>query len=566
MIELVGTELSLSESLNDFVSFLANKVFQFGNKFGIAVKKAELAEAYGRDTRTITRYIKELEEKEVIETSTRTGRNGGVVIMFAENLMDFKPSENPITKVTMSAEEVRDMLYPQKEKKAPNKKYRSKTEIAEEKVLKQRKQTEKDRLNDLLMGMEYPTKEFWMQTPDPELYYRAYLSSRMYNFYAVYYPTARMHKAEAERNKLQFQIYSIERDKYTNFDVLKKGFIGTSNFTNFLKFAKAMVDNKIDPAQYLTVQFDYTQFLFDNRVANAKLPFINTLVSLKPAQRWFDTEDYHKGFRKEHPYYATSADIVRTAGLGIPILNELVAEFQNPFTNRETAYQEQIDATINNRIHIPKSIEAVWAYGEDVKTKIGESSELEVNEKAELSKFITQEVATHFVSDQELSLVTYASIEQVANKKVATMNDTNLRFYYHDIGNSGQMTIDNPIERATNVKRGYKMDFSLFGARSFLNTMNMMKEIKGHKVDYTIVREAIEKFGERKIPLTSDGFLDVQAIRGKVMNERDFEIEALLSTPTMKHEENLVDIFGELWYDIPESRLGESQRDGRMIR
>lgn len=564
-VALVEENKNLSQQAREFVEYLADRVFQFGENFGIAVKKDALAEAYGKNVRTITRYIKELEDKEVIETATKTGKDGGIVIMFTDDNLDFEPTDNPITKKSMTAEEVKEMLYPNKKKKEPKKKYRSKTEIAEERVLKARRRSKIDELNEQLLTMDYPTKEFWMQTPNPELYYRAYLSASMYNFYAVYFPTMQMHKAEAKGDIYRYEFYKIERDKYANYDVLKKDFLGTSTFTNFLKFAEVMVNNNIDPAQYLTVQFQHMQFLMDMQSASVKLPYPNTLVSVDSARRWLGTYEYKKQFRKDHPYYAVSGDTVQTEGLSYPILTELVQAFQEPFKETPDVYTQQIEATISNRIYVPKMIQSVYDYGRAIKAKIKDTDKLNTTEKQELTKFIEQETANHMVSDQVLTLVTYASVNQIADMKVKSLDDKNLRYYYHNVGNSGLEYKENPIEIRTNVKRGYRADFSLFGAKTFLNTINMLKSIRGIEVDFEVVGEAILKFGENKIPLTEHGFLDAKAIRRKVMTEKELAEEKLMATPVMKHADNVVDIFGELWYDVSESTLGESSRDGRGV-
>lgn len=555
---------SLSNQTIEFLEFLAKRVSQFGNNFGLAMNKSDLAEAFGKTPRTVGRYIKELEDLNVIETSVKPGATGGIVIMFTEDKLDFEPQAKPVTAENKTADEVRDLLYPRKPKKKPKKSYRPKSVVAEERLRRKLRNDKSDEQNDMLKSMVYPTKAFWETTEEPELYYQAYLVSRMYNFYAVYYPEMRMNKRESVGDLWGFKLAETYRDTYRDFDILKKGFMGTSTFTNFVNVARFCINNNVAPADYLTVQFDYMEYLHSVKSKSVYLPFVNALVSPKSVQRWIDTYDYKKQFRKDHPYYAVSPTEIKASGESFPIMTELIRAFNSPFQETPSAYQAQIDVNVD--IFMPSMMKISWAYSQDVKKAIAESNALDETEKAHLSKFITQETATHMVHNQITTLSTYSSMPQIAGMRKETMlNEGNWREYFHNVGNTGLEYFDNPLDRATNVKRGYRMDFALFGAYSFLDTMNMLKENRGFNVDYDIVKVAIEKFGERKIPLTPEGFLDVHAIRKRELTDEQIEEEMKYATPVLKHGEDMLDMFGELWYDISESTVGESRRDGRMV-
>ena len=72
----------LSAPVNDFWQFMANKVYEFGETWALAIEKSTLAEGYGKSLRTVQRYIKELEDKQYIDTATKKGKGGGTVIVF----------------------------------------------------------------------------------------------------------------------------------------------------------------------------------------------------------------------------------------------------------------------------------------------------------------------------------------------------------------------------------------------------------------------------------------------------------------------------------------------------
>lgn len=554
----------LSNQTLDFVNFIGSKVTEFGNKLGIVTQTREIAKSYGKDIRTVCRYLKELEEHNIIDTASKRGRNGGMVIMFSDNVFDFEPTDNPITGEQVTPEQVRDMFFPNKPKKEPKKKYRSKAQIAEERILKQKRQAETDRLNDILINLEYPTEEFWKMTDRPVLNYRAYLISRMYNFYAVYYPIMRMNRYEAEGNRLMFKLAESYKASYDVYDVLPGKFMGTQNFHHFRKLALLCEEQNINPAEYLTVQFDYMEYLISHSAKHVTLPYVNTLVTVPAVKRWIDTYEYKKGFNKKHPYYHVGTTEVQTAGLRTPIMMELTRAFEQPFVKTENAYQEQIDVNVD--VFMNPMLKTIWGYSEKTKKEIRESEELSPLEKQELSKFITQETSVRMSHNQMLNLALYASMNQMAAlRKRAWNKEISWREYYHTVGNTGLEFYNNPLDIATNVKRGYLMDVSLFGAYQFSNTIKMLKHMRGFDVDYNVVMEAINKFGERKVPLTKEGFLDVVSIRRSLLPQEVIDEEIAYATPVIKNKEEEVYFQGDMWYDVHESTIGESKRDGKDV-
>lgn len=557
-----ATQLNLSDTIYNFVNYLAESASQFGENFSIASKKSDIAKAINKDVRTVTRYLKQLEEKQLIKTATKKGKEGGTVIVFNTLLLDFETQENPVTSETKDADEIRDIIFPKAKKKVTKKKYRPKSVIEEERFRKNLRKSENDRLNDLLAEMEFPTKDFFMQTAEPELYYRAYIASRMYNFYAVYYPEMRMNKAEAKNDLWGYKLADTYRENYRYFDCLNKKFIGTPTFNHFIKFTSTMLGNKVKPEAYLTVQFDYMEYLTSVKANNVKLPYINALLSTPSVNRWIATEEYKTGFRKEHHYYAVSPETVDAKGMVYPLMNILGAEFENPFSDSD-AYQAQID--VNTDIFMPQIPKAILGYKVAIDKEIQESDLLD-NEKSTLTTFIKQETANHMGLSQPTSLYFLSTIPQVSALRLATLKDKteNLRPHYHALGNIHLIeNVISNIDRVANVKRGYRMDFSLFGGISFLSTAKTLRDARGFNIDYDVLRVAINKFGARKIPIDASGFLDVNAIQKKVLPQSVIDTELAGAVPVVKDPKRLLDLFGDLWYDVSEEYIGESPRDGK---
>ena len=510
--------------------------------------------------RTIQRYVKELEKKDYLETATKVGKGGGTVIVFNKSMLDFEPKVNPVTEETLSTEELLDKLYPNKPKKETKKKYRSKAVIAEERIRKQKRQGKIEELNDMLEETGYPTKEFWNQTPEPERYYRAWLITRMYNFYAVYYPEKMKNEAEADDNIFRYKLGELIQKRLTDYDVLPKRFLGTSNFTVALNMVDVLSDD-INPGAYLTVQFNFMQFLI-NQGKNANLPYFNSLLNEKSAKRWDDTYAYREGFRKEHPYHATSPDeVVEIEGYKVPHMNMLIAEYKNPFT--KSGYEEYLKMFVDP-ITSPKRVKVINAYFETITEEVKNDDSLEEEEAQVLTEWLTQQTAIHIASRYPDHAYLITSLDQLTDK-IVTFDKDNKRQLYHDLGNYSLDKAVDPIEIKVRTKTGYFQDFSITGSSTFYRTMQALRNSRGIEIDKEVLSSAINKFGKRKIPITEHGDLDVHQVALTQMTEKEIEDESLGNASRIKDKQKYLDFFGGMWYDIKEDYVAQSNRDGRMV-
>lgn len=557
MGEIVYRE-DLSTPVNDFWQFMASKVYEFGETWALAIEKSTLAEGYGKSLRTVQRYVKELEEKKYIDTATKKGKGGGTVIVFNKDKLDFEPKVNPITDDTKSVDELLDKLYPTKPKKKPKTSYRSKAVIAEERLRNKLRKNNNDRLNDMLEEKGYPTEEFWLETPEPEKYYKAYLITRMYNFYAVYMPEKYKNIAEKSGNFFKYHGAELFQKRYENYDVLSNRFIGTSNYTIALKLVDVFQDD-INPAAYLTVQFQYMNYL-KSLGKNVGLPYFNSLISEKAATRWDETHSYKKGFRKEHPYYALGEETVQIEGYSTPIMTMLISEYNKPFT--ESSYEEYLDVAIDPMVSTKRS-RIIYGYYTTIKEEIKNDKELTEEEQTELSQWVAQQTATHLKSQYPEHAYLATNLDQVV-RKITDFKGDNYRELFYELGSFTQDKAVDSIEIKARVKRGYNLYFSVAGHSTFYDTLRALRNSRGVEIDDKVISKAIDKFGERKIPITEYGNLDVHAIAKQYMTEEELENESRENALVIKGAGKKESFFDGLWYDIKEDYVGQSTRDGRM--
>ncbi|WP_145475501.1 helix-turn-helix domain-containing protein, partial [Staphylococcus hominis] len=181
--------VDLKPRVLDFLTKIVEKAKEIKD-FSIAFKKKELAELAGKDTRTVSRYLSELEEKDIIQTKGVRGRAGGTVIVFNTKLIRFDTSDKAFinSDEPISIDDIVEKKMPKKEKE-PKKKTRNrrtKQQMIEAKILRSKEQEELDKLNKELKELGgVPTWDWFKKTDDPVGNYRTYLLSRLYNRYAA---------------------------------------------------------------------------------------------------------------------------------------------------------------------------------------------------------------------------------------------------------------------------------------------------------------------------------------------------------------------------------------------
>lgn len=276
-VYLESSIVDLKPKVLEFLTRIVEKAKE-AKDYAISFKKKDIAEFTGKDVRTTSRYLNELEEKNIIQMKGVRGRSGGTVIMFNAELIRFDTSDKAFinSEEPISIDDIVAQKLPKKKPEAPkdNKRNRrTKQQMIEAKVLKNERQLTLDRLNDEVLSLGgVPNWAWFKKTDSPVNNYRTYLLSRLYNRYAALFTDEKNAEAQnGEGNPVQ-----VISD---NYDVLPERFFGSSRWSQFEKFRLFCEENDIDPAVYLSAQFNRSVFTGANKGGKKILPFTNALIS-----------------------------------------------------------------------------------------------------------------------------------------------------------------------------------------------------------------------------------------------------------------------------------------------
>lgn len=520
----IKNQYNLGDGLYEFLSTIVAKAQQWGENFATVTQKTKLAEEVNKDPRTITRYINELKDAGLISTEVKKGRNGGTVIMFNKDLLNFEPSENPITSETKEADEIRNKLFPRKPKKEPTKRYRSKKEIAEERILAQLRKSENDKLNDELETMLYPTTEFFNKFDDPDRYLGAYLISRMFNAYAVIFPKNRMEFFKDSNDLLHSRAESALIQAHS-YDVLDTRFVGTTRFQKFLELQDYVKENEINPLAYLSVQFDYVDFMIEIGKLTHGVPLVNTLLTDDSKGRFINQEQFYTRMRRKG-LFSISPEKVYYIGAKYPIIQDL--SFAYDLGERDASSLDPILDELNTVSRYTNKGRALLGFYEAVSQEVEEST-IGTEDKAVITQFLREQVALYSrVNSLNIGQYTLAFPLQITRvKQTVEMKGLDINDYYTYVGNmykqdSGLFQSD--IEDF--IKTGKLIDFSMNGNKTFYPTLRFLAEYRGLGVNPHELKEALGRFGLEKVPLDNFGMLDVARIYKKVLTGKELAEDA----------------------------------------
>ena len=523
----------MSQGLTDFTEMIASKAQQWGENFATTIQRVQLARELGKDIRTVNRYLAQLDTAGLITIESKRGRNGGTVIMFNKERLRFEPKENPITSDTKEAREIRERVFPTAPKKIPKKRYRSKAQIAEERALRSAIQTENDRLNDIVESTYNITRDFFDNFDDPELYFKGYLCAQMYNAYAVVFPKNRYEfYKDSDPRRAESALKAF--NKANSYNVMPDRFVGTHQYATFIELARYCAENEINPLSYLTVQFEYAEWLaLAGKARVGAIPYLNTLLCEQAKYRYANRTEFYKEMRREYGLFQLTPEKVGYIGARYPIVSGLLYAFRYGKRTRE-ALDPLLEEPLQSLVPSPKTV-ALFGFYSQALQAIKDSS-LSVEQATELKNYLKEQVAlfsARHTLNAEQYVMAFPLQIHVTRCTAVYQKNLNEEDYFSFIGNMSRVTTATDKEFEGFKRKGESIDFSFRANRTFEPTLRLLADYRGLGVDLNLVRSAVQELGEDIIPIDNFGMLDIFRLYDTVIDKET------LKAVEEQEEENL---------------------------
>jgi len=505
-VYLETSVVSLKPNVLTFLTKMVEKAKEVKD-FAIAFKKKELAELGGKDSRTISRYLNELEEKNIIQTKGVRGRSGGTVIMFNTDLIRFDTSDKALinSDEPISIDDVVEKKLPKKKKeqKKPTRNRRTKLQMLEEKLIKGEQQSKNDQMNQELKELGGVPNWAWFQkTEDPVGNYRTYLLSRLYNRYAVLFTDR--HNAEAQYFGEGSKVKPVTND----YDTLPEDFFGSSKWAHFEKFRNFCEENEIDPAVYLSSQFSRSVFTAAGKSDKKKLPFVNALISdsayevykqycayqVKASVTYKSYQQIPKQFADDFVVRAIE-DAYETANAGVGLLQyrHAIEDFLSGF-----GATEKEEHLLNFYRHTEDKL---IQKGVSLKTR-DTIKKFVLLQSMILTGGVTS-LPGYFILGSEHTQVVLASIAKLGN----SVQDVNA-LQKIALG----MFVSPTANREAQIKEGAKYMYQLEVLDETRQVLNLIMERKGLHLSLADLNEAFREYGKENVPVDDYSIMDIDKI------------------------------------------------------
>ena len=542
------------------------------------VKQKEIAETLDIVPMTVNRSVKKLKEEGKIDYMSKSGRHqSGHIVTFKTG--DTNP-DNPLTGTTVKAKKVYEAYF-EPEVYTPKKKYRTKAQIAEDELKKTELQKSYDRMNDELEGHSFVPKAFFRKMDNSNIAYKGYMLSRLYNAMLVTYTEDWKNLAEKAENEHWYRRANQFYNKYKNYDIIGKRFMGTTTFKKFAELGIILESLDIDPADYLSVHFN-RMFYRLKRGQGANPPHINNLTSEGGLLIYDQQVDYKRDFERKHPYYAKPGKIRRSYG-DYPIIEALKEEFRRGLDGdmnyyRDTFSRETLEEDLNmlkefNLYGLPEEDSMVLLY-DDIRNDKN-YNELTEEEKLNLTKYIDRNIGIFKdrvrVTSEYLKYYT-PTIRYLVDEEYNSTDKVNRRERFARIGNFKQEKDISILEGQKFIKYGYKLYFSMRGSRTFLPAIYTMRDERHADLDYNQVKSALNKL-ETNVPINDTGLIDINVLVDELAENNAMIRDSIEKNKRYKIKdtvefflENEVDNKEAFWYEIyePQGKLGKNPRDGNL--
>lgn len=516
----LASQHDMSQGLTAFTEQIANKAEQWGDNFATIIQRTQLARELGKDIRTINRYLTQLSATGLVEISSKRGRKGGTVIVFNNDKLRFTPTDNPITSETKEAQEIRERVFPTVPKKEPKRRYRTKAQIAEDRALRQAMQNENERLNDIAENRFKVTRDFFDNFTEPDLYFKGYLCAQIYNAYAVIFPENRYNLYKDSDQRIA-QSALRAKSRAQCYDVLPNRFVGTPQFAKFVEMARFCLEQEINPLSYLTVQFEYAEWLaLAGHARVGAIPYVNSLMSEQAKDRYFNREHFYNVMRAKYGLFKQNSEKTAYIGARFPIISGIYHAWRCGKRTKESL-DSIIEEPMKSLAHSGKQV-ALYGFYSSVLEKI-KKSDLSPEKATALRDFLREQVAL-YSGRHTLSIEQYLMAFPLQIYTVRTtilLEKLDMKYYYAGVGNMNKLTTATDKEFAGFIERGKCIDFSYRANDLFPAVLNTLADYRGLGVDLNLVRSAMQELGEDIIPLDRFGMLDVHRLYDSVISKEE---------------------------------------------
>jgi len=510
MTENVYVNLSVVDLKPAVLNFLS-ELADTAKESVFVTRMKDLAAELGRDIRTVQRYMKELTSKEIIELKGRKGRGGATVIRFNAELIQFTTSDRALinSEEPVDIDELLQTKIPKKKPEHnPNKRARrTKTQMAEAKLLQDEKQAEIDRLNGQLQTLGgVPNWDWFQQTDNPVGNYKTYLVSRAYNRYAKLYTEYENALADHFGNEKKLPLVS------NNYDVLGHSILGSSRWDAFQKLSTFCDENSISPFVYLSAQFSRSFFAAVNGKSKP-LPFVNALLGDSSYKVYQEYVGYHKKVYK-------GALMFSDAPKGFAsdfVIQALADAYENAHKSSGLLqYKHSVKEFLTDSAGFGDQQEALAKYYRDVDKQLKEAK-VDIKHRNVLKKFILTQAMTqirgirllpkHVILGSEYTQFVLASADKLHNGSL------DMKCYIL----SGLINGEEAKVNDEAKEEGWKYHYQLTTLDETSLVLRLIQERKGLHISVNEVREALAAVGGELVPVNDYSMLDVDQIAQKVL-------------------------------------------------
>lgn len=514
-VYIESTVFDLKPKLLEFLNTIVEKVREFSDP-SISVKKTELAGLVGKDIRTVTRYLTELQGNNVIQVKGVRGRAGGTVISINTDLIKFKSSTKSTLVNDVDINEEVKKRFPKKEPKKPktDRKRRTKQQMLEARVLQSEKQKKVDELNHIL-EMKYaglPQKEWFDLTDDPEGNYKTYLISQIYSRYAILFTDA--HNARVDVWRATKQEGDVDKEQLTykvpkvsdSYNVLPTRFYGTPRWNQFDKLRIMLDENGISPGDYLSAQFNRTIYTAGFNGNKKFLPFVNSLTSDSAYQVFKESLGYHNAGTP----YVNDVELGRTYFKNDFLIQGMVESYEEGFSNRGLLSFKHSLKDFFEGNYSDKASKLLTFYR--ITDKNMKNKGIDTKTRDLVKKYIMFQslVQTEGVS----SLPAYYILGSEQTR--AMLLDLEREFEGKELEEYRSIAIASLLfpkdDLENRKKKGSKVEYSMSINDRWQLLADLMLKSRGLYTSIRDVRQALKKYGLDKIPVDQFSMLDTKEV------------------------------------------------------